>query len=258
MAVISMKQLLEAGVHFGHQTRRWNPKMSEYIFTERNGIYIIDLQKTVKLVDQAYNYVRDAAANGATVLFVGTKKQAQDAIAEEATRANMYFVNHRWLGGTLTNWSTIQKRVARLKELRAMAEDGTFDRLPKKEVALLNKQREKLEKFLGGIADMPKIPDLLFIVDPHKEQLAVQEAHKLNIPIVAMVDTNADPDQIDVKIPSNDDAIRAVRLITAKMADAIIEGNQGEDAVSADDLAAEGADKAASIEELTEIVEGNN
>ena len=258
MAVISMKQLLEAGVHFGHQTRRWNPKMSEYIFTERNGIYIIDLQKTVKLVDQAYNYVRDAAANGATVLFVGTKKQAQDAIAEEATRANMYFVNHRCLGGTLTNWSTIQKRVARLKELRAMAEDGTFDRLPKKEVALLNKQREKLEKFLGGIADMPKIPDLLFIVDPHKEQLAVQEAHKLNIPIVAMVDTNADPDQIDVKIPSNDDAIRAVRLITAKMADAIIEGNQGEDAVSADDFAAEGADKAASIEELTEIVEGNN
>ena len=258
MAVISMKQLLEAGVHFGHQTRRWNPKMSEYIFTERNGIYIIDLQKTVKLVDQAYNYVRDAAANGATVLFVGTKKQAQDAIAEEATRANMYFVNHRWLGGTLTNWSTIQKRVARLKELRAMAEDGTFDRLPKKEVALLNKQREKLEKFLGGIADMPKIPDLLFIVDPHKEQLAVQEAHKLNIPIVAMVDTNADPDQIDVKIPSNDDAIRAVRLITAKMADALIEGNQGEDAVSADDFAAEGADKAASIEELTEIVEGNN
>ena len=258
MAVISMKQLLEAGVHFGHQTRRWNPKMSEYIFTERNGIYIIDLQKTVKLVDQAYNYVRDAAANGATVLFVGTKKQAQDAIAEEATRANMYFVNHRWLGGTLTNWSTIQKRVARLKELRAMAEDGTFDRLPKKEVALLNKSREKLEKFLGGIADMPKIPDLLFIVDPHKEQLAVQEAHKLNIPIVAMVDTNADPDQIDVKIPSNDDAIRAVRLITAKMADAIIEGNQGEDAVAAEDFAAEGADKAASIEELTEIVEVNN
>ena len=258
MAVISMKQLLEAGVHFGHQTRRWNPKMSEYIFTERNGIYIIDLQKTVKLVDQAYNYVRDAAANGATVLFVGTKKQAQDAIAEEATRANMFYVNHRWLGGTLTNWSTIQKRVARLKELRAMAEDGTFDRLPKKEVALLNKSREKLEKFLGGIADMPKIPDLLFIVDPHKEQLAVQEAHKLNIPIVAMVDTNADPDQIDVKIPSNDDAIRAVRLITAKMADAIIEGNQGEDAVAAEDFAAEGADKAASIEELTDIVEGNN
>ena len=250
-----MKQLLEAGVHFGHQTRRWNPKMSDYIFTERNGIYIIDLQKTVKLVDQAYNYVRDAAADGATVLFVGTKKQAQDAIAEEATRANMYFVNHRWLGGTLTNWKTIQARIARLKELRAMEEDGTFDRLPKKEVSLLIKQREKLDKFLGGIADMPKIPDLMFIVDPHKEQLAVQEAHKLNIPIVAMVDTNADPDQIDVKIPSNDDAIRAVRLITSKMADAIIEGNQGEDAVEEADFAAEG-DKPASIEELTDLVEG--
>ncbi|MDR3190696.1 MAG: 30S ribosomal protein S2 [Lactobacillaceae bacterium] len=257
MAVISMKQLLEAGVHFGHQTRRWNPKMDEFIFTERNGIYIIDLQKTVKLVDQAYNYVRDAATNGATVLFVGTKKQAQDAIAEEAVRANMYFVNHRWLGGTLTNWSTIQKRIARLKELRAMSEDGTFDRLPKKEVSLLTKKRDKLEKFLGGIADMPKVPDLLFIVDPHKEQIAVQEAHKLNIPIVAMVDTNADPDQIDVVIPSNDDAIRAVRLITAKMADAIIEGNEGEDEVAAEDFSAQdGSDKAASIEELTEIVEG--
>lgn len=255
MAVISMKQLLEAGVHFGHQTRRWNPKMSDYIFTERNGIYIIDLQKTVKLVDQAYNYVRDAAADGATVLFVGTKKQAQDSIAEEATRANMFYVNHRWLGGTLTNWKTIQARIARLKELRAMEEDGTFDRLPKKEVSLLIKQREKLDKFLGGIADMPKIPDLMFIVDPHKEQLAVQEAHKLNIPIVAMVDTNADPDQIDVKIPSNDDAIRAVRLITAKMADAIIEGNQGEDAVEEADFSAEG-DKPASIEELTDLVEG--
>ena len=255
MAVISMKQLLEAGVHFGHQTRRWNPKMSDYIFTERNGIYIIDLQKTVKLVDQAYNYVRDAAADGATVLFVGTKKQAQDSIAEEATRANMFYVNHRWLGGTLTNWKTIQARIARLKELRAMEEDGTFDRLPKKEVSLLIKQREKLDKFLGGIADMPKIPDLMFIVDPHKEQLAVQEAHKLNIPIVAMVDTNADPDQIDVKIPSNDDAIRAVRLITSKMADAIIEGNQGEDSVDEADFAAEG-DKPASIEELTDLVEG--
>lgn len=255
MAVISMKQLLEAGVHFGHQTRRWNPKMSDYIFTERNGIYIIDLQKTVKLVDQAYNYVRDAATDGATVLFVGTKKQAQDSIAEEATRANMFYVNHRWLGGTLTNWKTIQARIARLKELRAMEEDGTFDRLPKKEVSLLIKQREKLDKFLGGIADMPKIPDLMFIVDPHKEQLAVQEAHKLNIPIVAMVDTNADPDQIDVKIPSNDDAIRAVRLITSKMADAIIEGNQGEDAVEEADFAAEG-DKPASIEELTDLVEG--
>ena len=231
MAVISMKQLLEAGVHFGHQTRRWNPKMQEFIFTERNGIYIIDLQKTVKLVDKAYNFMRDEAADGAIFLFVGTKKQAQDAIAEEATRANQYFVNHRWLGGTLTNWETIQKRVARLKELRAMSEDGTFEVLPKKEVSLLIKQREKLEKFLGGIADMPRIPDVMYIVDPHKEQLAVEEAHKLNIPIVAMVDTNADPDQIDVIIPSNDDAIRAVRLITAKMADAIIEGNQGEDSV---------------------------
>ncbi|MBM7617096.1 small subunit ribosomal protein S2 [Weissella uvarum] len=259
MAVISMKQLLEAGVHFGHQTRRWNPKMKEYIFTERNGIYIIDLQKTVKLVDKAYNFMRDEAANGAVVLFVGTKKQAQDAIAEEATRANQYYVNHRWLGGTLTNWETIQKRVARLKELRAMSEDGTFDVLPKKEVSLLIKQREKLEKFLGGIADMPKIPDVMYIVDPHKEQLAVEEAHKLNIPIVAMVDTNADPDQIDVIIPSNDDAIRAVRLITAKMADAVIEGNQGEDSVEEEmtSVNADEGDRVDSIEDLTEIVEGN-
>lgn len=254
MAVISMKQLLEAGVHFGHQTRRWNPKMGEYIFTERNGIYIIDLQKTVKLVDQAYNYVRDAAADGAIVLFVGTKKQAQDAIAEEATRAGMYFINHRWLGGTLTNWQTIQKRIERLKELRAMSEDGTFDVLPKKEVSLLNKQREKLEKFLGGIADMPKVPDMLYVVDPHKEQLAVEEGRKLNLPIVAMVDTNADPDQIDVVIPSNDDAIRAVRLITAKMADAIIEGREGEAIVEEAMVAEEAAVE--SIEELTNIVEG--
>lgn len=254
MAVISMKQLLEAGVHFGHQTRRWNPKMGEYIFTERNGIYIIDLQKTVKLVDQAYNYVRDAAADGAIVLFVGTKKQAQDAIAEEATRAGMYFINHRWLGGTLTNWQTIQKRIERLKELRAMSEDGTFDVLPKKEVSLLNKQREKLEKFLGGIADMPKVPDMLYVVDPHKEQLAVEEGRKLNLPIVAMVDTNADPDQIDVVIPSNDDAIRAVRLITAKMADAIIEGREGEANVEEAMVAEEASVE--SIEELTNIVEG--
>ncbi|MCW0953047.1 30S ribosomal protein S2 [Weissella ceti] len=254
MAVISMKQLLEAGVHFGHQTRRWNPKMGEYIFTERNGIYIIDLQKTVKLVDQAYNYVRDAAADGAIVLFVGTKKQAQDAIAEEATRAGMYFINHRWLGGTLTNWQTIQKRIERLKELRAMSEDGTFDVLPKKEVSLLNKQREKLEKFLGGIADMPKVPDMLYVVDPHKEQLAVEEGRKLNLPIVAMVDTNADPDQIDVVIPSNDDAIRAVRLITAKMADAIIEGREGETNVEEAMVAEEASVE--SIEELTNIVEG--
>ncbi|RRG17699.1 30S ribosomal protein S2 [Weissella viridescens] len=259
MAVISMKQLLEAGVHFGHQTRRWNPKMKEFIFTERNGIYIIDLQKTVKLVDKAYNFMRDEAADGAIFLFVGTKKQAQDAIAEEATRANQYFVNHRWLGGTLTNWETIQKRVARLKELRAMSEDGTFEVLPKKEVSLLIKQREKLEKFLGGIADMPRIPDVMYIVDPHKEQLAVEEAHKLNIPIVAMVDTNADPDQIDVIIPSNDDAIRAVRLITAKMADAIIEGNQGEDSVE-EELTAVNAEEDGRVDtivDLTELVEGN-
>ncbi|MHC8463808.1 30S ribosomal protein S2 [Weissella tructae] len=254
MAVISMKQLLEAGVHFGHQTRRWNPKMEEYIFTERNGIYIIDLQKTVMLVDQAYNYMRDAAADGAIVLFVGTKKQAQDAIAEEATRAGMYFINHRWLGGTLTNWQTIQKRIERLKELRAMSEDGTFDVLPKKEVSLLNKQREKLEKFLGGIADMPKVPDVLYVVDPHKEQLAVEEGRKLNLPIVAMVDTNADPDQIDVVIPSNDDAIRAVRLITAKMADAVIEGREGETNVEEAMVAEEASVE--SIEELTNIVEG--
>lgn len=259
MAVISMKQLLEAGVHFGHQTRRWNPKMKEYIFTERNGIYIIDLQKTVKLVDKAYNYMRDAAADDAIVLFVGTKKQAQDTIEEEATRAGMYFINHRWLGGTLTNWETIQKRIARLKELRAMSEDGTYDVLPKKEVSLLNKEREKLEKFLGGIADMPRIPDVLYIVDPHKEQLAVEEGRKLNIPIVAMVDTNADPDQIDVIIPSNDDAIRAVRLITSKMADAIIEGKQGEDDVAEEVIINEDAEgKVESIEDLTEIVEGDN
>ncbi len=227
-----MKQLLEAGVHFGHQTRRWNPKMKKYIFTQRNGIYIIDLQKTVKMIDSAYNFMKDEAAKGATVLFVGTKKQAQDSIQEEAVRAGQFYVNHRWLGGTLTNWDTIQSRIKYLKDLKKMAEDGTFERLPKKEVALLKKKTDKLEKFLGGIEDMPKIPDVMFIVDPRKEQIAVHEAHKLNIPIVAMVDTNTDPDDVDVIIPSNDDAIRAVRLITAKMADAIIEGNQGEENVS--------------------------
>ncbi|MEJ6348537.1 30S ribosomal protein S2 [Holzapfeliella sp. He02] len=229
MSVISMKQLLESGVHFGHQTRRWNPKMKPYIFTERNGIYIIDLQKTVRMVEDAYNYVKAVAADDGVFLFVGTKKQAQDAIAEEATRAGQFYINHRWLGGTLTNWDTIQGRIKRLKEIKAMAEDGTFDVLPKKEVALLNKQRERLERFLGGIEDMPRIPDVLFIVDPRKERIAVKEAQKLNIPIVAMVDTNSDPDEIDVIIPSNDDAIRAVRLITSSMADAIIEGKQGED-----------------------------
>jgi small subunit ribosomal protein S2 len=224
-----MKQLLEAGVHFGHQTRRWNPKMKPFIFTERNGIYIIDLQKTVKMIDDAYNFVKEEAADGGVFLFVGTKKQAQDSIAEEATRAGQFYVNHRWLGGTLTNWNTIQTRIRRLKSIKKMAEDGTFDVLPKKEVALLKKQQEKLTKFLGGIEDMPRIPDVIFIVDPRKERIAVKEAQKLNIPIVAMVDTNTDPDDIDVIIPSNDDAIRAVRLITAKMADAIIEGRQGEE-----------------------------
>ena len=258
MAVISMKQLLEAGVHFGHQTRRWNPKMKKYIFTERNGIYIIDLQKTVKLVDAAYDYMKNVAEEGGVALFVGTKKQAQEAIKEEAIRSGQYYVNHRWLGGTLTNWETIQKRVARLKQINKMEEDGTFDVLPKKEVVGLNKERERLEKFLGGIADMPRIPDVMYVVDPRKERIAIQEARKLNIPIVAMVDTNCDPDEIDVVIPSNDDAIRAVKLITAKMADAFIEGNQGEDQVVEDDFSAESTENATSIEEIVDVVEGDN
>ena len=258
MAVLSMKQLLEAGVHFGHQTRRWNPKMKPYIFTERNGIYIIDLQKTVKMIDDAYNFVKEEAQNGGVFLFVGTKKQAQDAIAEEATRAGQYYVNHRWLGGTLTNWNTIQTRIKRLKDIKKMATDGTFDVLPKKEVSLLKKQQDKLEKFLGGIEDMPRIPDVLFIVDPRKEKIAVQEAQKLNIPIVAMVDTNTDPDDIDVIIPSNDDAIRAVRLITSKMADAIIEGNQGEDQDDAQEQQVAADKKADSMEDIVEVVEGDN
>ena len=259
MAVISMKQLLEAGVHFGHQTRRWNPKMAKYIFTERNGIHVIDLQQTVKYADQAYDFMRDAAANDAVVLFVGTKKQAADAVEEEAERSGQYYINHRWLGGTLTNWGTIQKRIARLKEIKRMEEDGTFEVLPKKEVALLNKQRARLEKFLGGIEDMPRIPDVMYVVDPHKEQIAVKEAKKLGIPVVAMVDTNTDPDDIDVIIPANDDAIRAVKLITAKLADAIIEGRQGEDAVAAveAEFAASEA-QADSIEEIVEVVEGDN
>ena len=258
MAVLSMKQLLEAGVHFGHQTRRWNPKMKPYIFTERNGIYIIDLQKTVKMIDDAYNFVKEEAQNGGVFLFVGTKKQAQNAIAEEATRAGQYYVNHRWLGGTLTNWNTIQTRIKRLKDIKKMATDGTFDVLPKKEVSLLKKQQDKLEKFLGGIEDMPRIPDVLFIVDPRKEKIAVQEAQKLNIPIVAMVDTNTDPDDIDVIIPSNDDAIRAVRLITSKMADAIIEGNQGEDQDDAQEQQVAADKKADSMEDIVEAVEGDN
>ena len=228
MAVISMKQLLEAGVHFGHQTRRWNPKMAKYIFTERNGIYIIDLQKTVKKIDDAYMFIRSVAEEGKTVLFVGTKKQAQEAVKEEAIRAGQYFVNERWLGGMLTNFQTIQKRIRRLKDLEAMQADGTFEVLTKKEVMQLKHEMARLEKYLGGIKEMNKIPGALFVVDPRKERIAVAEARKLNIPIVAIVDTNCDPDEIDYVIPGNDDAIRAVKLLTARMADAIIEGNQGE------------------------------
>ncbi len=228
MAAVSMKQLLEAGVHFGHQTRRWNPKMAEYIFTERNGIYIIDLQKTVKKLDEAYNFVKEISMEGKSVLFVGTKKQAQESIKEEAERAGAYFVNARWLGGMLTNFSTIRRRIARLKQLRAMQEDGTFDLLPKKEVIKLNLEIDRLEKFLGGIKDMPEMPGALFIVDPRKEKIAVAEAKKLDIPVVAIVDTNCDPDEIDYVIPGNDDAIRAVKLIAGAMADAIIEGREGQ------------------------------
>ena len=228
MAVVSMKQLLEAGVHFGHQTRRWNPKMAEYIFTERNGIYIIDLQKSVKKLEEAYNFVRELSAEGKNILFVGTKKQAQDSVKEEAERAGAYYVNARWLGGMLTNFATIRRRIARLKQLRAMQEDGTFDILPKKEVIKLNLEIDKLEKFLGGIKDMTEMPGALFIVDPRKERIAVSEAKKLNIPIVAIVDTNCDPDEIDYVIPGNDDAIRAVKLIAGAMANAVIEGKEGQ------------------------------
>ena len=228
MAVVSMKQLLEAGVHFGHQTRRWNPKMAKYIFTERNGIYIIDLQKTVKKVDEAYNFLRSVADEGKSVLFVGTKKQAQEAIKEEALKADMYYVNERWLGGMMTNFQTIQKRINRLKELEKMEEDGTFEVLTKKEVLSLRHEMEKLEKFLGGIKDMNRLPGALFVVDPRKERIAVAEARKLNIPIVAIIDTNCDPDEIDYPIPGNDDAIRAVKLLTGRMADAVIEGRQGQ------------------------------
>ena len=222
MAVISMKQLLEAGVHFGHQTRRWNPKMAKYIFTERNGIYIIDLQKTVRKVDEAFNFIRSVAQEGKKVLFVGTKKQAQEAVKEEATRAGMFYVNERWLGGMLTNFQTIQKRIKRLKQLEQMEQDGTFEVLTKKEVLALRHEMEKLEKFLGGIKEMNRLPGALYVVDPRKERIAVAEARKLNIPIVAIVDTNCDPDEIDYVIPGNDDAIRAVRLLTSRMADAVI------------------------------------
>ena len=228
MAVVSMKQLLEAGVHFGHQTRRWNPKMAPYIFTERNGIYIIDLQKTVKKLDEAYNFIHEVAAEGGEVLFVGTKKQAADSIKEEALRANAHYVNARWLGGMMTNFKTIEKRIKRLEQLHTMENDGTFDLLPKKEVVKLNLEIEKLEKFLGGSKNMKKLPSALFVVDPRKEKIAVSEAKKLGIPVVAIVDTNCDPDEIDYVIPGNDDAIRAVKLIAGRMADAVIEANQGE------------------------------
>jgi len=241
MAVISMKQLLEAGVHFGYQTRRWNPKMARYIFTERNGIYIIDLQKTVKKVDEAFNFVRNLATEGGTMLFVGTKKQAQESVKDEAERCGMYFVNERWLGGMLTNFQTIQKRVDRLRVLERMEAEGVFDVLTKKEVSALRHEMEKLERFLGGIKNMKRLPDALFIVDPRKERIAVAEARRLHIPIVAIVDTNCDPDEIDVVIPANDDAIRAVKLLTSKMADAIIEGQQSNEA---------------EVEEAGEVAEG--
>lgn len=228
MAIISMKQLLEAGVHFGHQTRRWNPKMAPYIFTERNGIYIIDLQKTVKKVDEAYNFIREVAAAGESILFVGTKKQAQEAMKEEATRCNMFYVNERWLGGMLTNFKTIQSRINKLRKIEKMEADGDFDLLPKKEVIQLKAEQEKLEKNLGGIKEMKKLPSAMFVVDPRKEHIAILEAKALGIPVVAIVDTNCDPDEADYPIPGNDDAIRAVKLIASKIADAVLEGRQGE------------------------------
>ncbi|NMA55187.1 MAG: 30S ribosomal protein S2 [Firmicutes bacterium] len=231
MAIVTMKQLLEAGVHFGHQTRRWNPKMAEYIFTERNGIYIIDLQKTVRKIEEAYDFVRDLVAQGGSVLFVGTKKQAQDSIREEAERCGMFYVNLRWLGGMLTNWKTIRQRIQRLEELEKMEADNMFSVLPKKEVMQLMAEKDRLNRFLGGIKDMPGLPQAVYIVDPRKERIAVAEARKLGIPIVAIVDTNCDPDEIDYIIPGNDDAIRAVKLLTAKMADAVLEGKLGEQAM---------------------------
>ena len=240
MAVIAMKQLLEAGVHFGHQTRRWNPKMAEYIFTERNGIYIIDLQKTVKKVEEAYNFIRDVAANGDEILFVGTKKQAQESIKEEAERVGMYYVNARWLGGMMTNFKTIRKRIDRLNQIKKMEEDGTFELLPKKEVIKLKGELEKLEKFLGGIKEMKRLPGALFVVDPKKEHIAIMEAKRLGIPVVAIVDTNCDPEEVDYVIPGNDDAIRAVKLIASTMANAVLEGKQGEQS-AAEEAAAEDA-----------------
>src|SRR5690625_2953723 len=252
MSVISMKQLLEAGVHFGHQTRRWNPKMKKYIYTERNGIYIIDLQKTVKKIDEAYNFVRQLAEDGGSVLFVGTKKQAQESVKDEALRSSMFYVNQRWLGGTLTNFQTIRKRINRLKQIERMEEDGTFDVLPKKETVDLLKEKDRLLKFLGGIKDMNKLPDAIFVIDPRKENIAIAEARKLNIPIIGIVDTNCDPDEIDYVIPANDDAIRAVKLLTSKMADAVIEGKQG---VEMDDQT---APDSAVEESEAEVEEVNN
>lgn len=239
MPVVSMKQLLEAGVHFGHQTRRWNPKMAEYIFTERNGIYIIDLQKTVKKLDEAYNFIKKITEEGKSVLFVGTKKQAQESVKSEAIKSGSYFVNARWLGGMLTNFSTIRKRVARLNQLKAMEEDGTFALLPKKEVVKLRLEIEKLEKFLGGVKDMKELPGALFVVDPKKERIAIAEARKLDIPVVAIVDTNCDPDAADYVIPGNDDAIRAVKLICSAMSQAIIEGKEGEISESSEEVQAD-------------------
>ena len=254
MSVISMKQLLEAGVHFGHQTRRWNPKMAEYIYTERNGIYIIDLQKSVGKVDEAYDAVFDIAAQGGIILFVGTKKQAQDAIKIEAERCGMFYVNERWLGGMLTNFKTIQSRIDRLKEIEAMEEDGTFEVLPKKEVIALRKEMEKLQKNLGGIKEMGRIPDAIFVVDPKKERICVQEAHALGIPLIGICDTNCDPEELDYVIPGNDDAIRAVKLIVSKMADAVVEAKQGEENVTEEEMAAAGEEAAeeAAAEEAAE------
>lgn len=249
MGVIQMKQLLEAGVHFGHQTRRWNPKMAEYIFTERNGIYIIDLQKTVKKIEEAYAFVRDIALDGGTVLFVGTKKQAQEAIKEEAERTGMYYVNARWLGGMLTNFKTIKKRIERLYQLKKMGEDGTMELLPKKEVIKLNLEEERLEKFLGGIKEMKDVPSALFVVDPRKEKNAIAEAHKLGIPVIAIVDTNCDPEEAEFPIPGNDDAIRAVKLIVSTIGNAILEGKQGEQIT---DSAAEETAEEVSLDMLDE------
>jgi len=243
MAVISMKQLLESGVHFGHQTRRWNPKMAPYIFTERNGIYIIDLQKTVRKIEEAYQYVKELAQNNGTLLLVGTKKQAQETVRQEAERCGMPYVNERWLGGMLTNFETIKGRIERLKALEAMETDGSFDRLPKKEVLELLKEKERLSRFLRGIRDMKRLPDAVFIIDPRKERIAVSEARKLGIPIIAIVDTNCDPDEVDIIIPGNDDAIRAIRLLTGKLADAVIEGREGYESALAEAAAEEAGEQ---------------